>query len=112
MTLIVSIGVGVVRKQSIDFGDRHGRVLGCAIAIGGSNRIVVGSIDRHHDVLTNSPTIVVIDEDLRGDREAFANAEEVEVLVDNVVVPVDFAGVGIAGLGADRDACFQYRDLG
>ena len=72
-------------------------MLGCGIAIGGSNRIVVGSIDRHHYVLTSDPrTIVVIDEDRRGDREAFANAEEVEVLVDNVVVPVDFAGVGIA----------------
>src|SRR6476660_3039031 len=55
---------------------------------------------------------MVIDEDRRGDREAFTDAEEVEVLVDNVVVPVDFAGVGIAYLGADRDGCFQYRDLG
>ena len=65
-------------------------MLGCGIAIGGSNRIVVGSIDRHHYVLTSDPRIImVIDEDRRGDREAFANAEEVEVLVDNVVVPVD-----------------------
>ena len=55
---------------------------------------------------------MVVDDDRRGDREAFANAEEVEVLVDDVVVPVDFAGVGIARLGADRDGCLQCRDLG
>ena len=55
---------------------------------------------------------MVVDDDRRGDRETFANAEEVEVLVDDIVVPVDFAGVGIAGLGADRDGRLQCRDLG
>ena len=86
-------------------------MLGSAVAVSGCDRGVVGTIDRHHDVLGDSTAIVVVDDDGRGNREAFADAKEVELVVDDAVAPVDFAGIGVAGLSADCERCLQRCDL-
>ena len=112
MALVVDVGIGVVGKQPVGGRDRKGRLLGRGIAVRSGDRIVIGAIDRHHDVLCRDASIVVIDDNRRGDRQRFAAGKEVEIAIDDIVVPVDVAGVGIAGLGADRDGRLQRRDLG
>jgi hypothetical protein len=52
---------------------------------------------------------MVINDNRRGDREAFATTEEIEILVDNVVVPVDVAGIGISFVWSDPLLDFPVR---
>ena len=50
--------------------------------------------------------------DGRGNRDFFANGKKVQILVDDLISPVDITGIGIACLRGDREGRFEECDLG
>jgi hypothetical protein len=69
-------------------------------------------MNSHHDVLGDGAAIVVVNDDRRGNGDSFPVTEEVELFVNDAVVPVDFAGIGVARLSADCECCLERCDLG
>ena len=112
MAIVVNIRVRIVCKHTIGGRDGQCRILGGAIAVRKGDWIVVRPVDRHHNVRCDRSAIVVINGDGRGNSEALADRKKVKILVDDLVAPVDVAGIGVARLRGDRDGPFEQCDLG
>ena len=66
-----------------------------------NNGLIISAVDCHHNVLSNRPSIVVINDDRGGDGDALANTEEIQTFIDDAISPIDIARVRIARLRRD-----------